>query len=359
MDRENEVKIEIMNITFLIGNGFDLRVGMKTRFTDMYEGYFAQSSVSDSIQKFKDILKADAPKFKTWGDFEMAMAQKARDFKDEDAFIECLRDFKLYMASHLQREQSDFLKRLSVSKEARNLCMREMSKSMDDFYEGLTPNVINRFQSLGSRNNPKYNVISFNYTKVFDELLPTRFGVVTHIHGTLEADIVLGADNLSQVKELPYISTRRFERAFIKPEFNKSYDSARVDKAETIIQNSDVICIYGMSLGKSDLSWICRIKEWLLSHKKNHLVCFVYDERKFNRLNWDAIMDEEDDRIATFLGKICDSGEEMSKISNQIHIPVGYDIFGFDEILTNEHKRVMEDNYKRSALHKQLEEVTR
>ena len=71
----------------------------------MYEGYIAQNSVTDAIRKFKEMLAADAPNYKTWGDFEMAMAEKARDFDDEDSFIECLRDFKLYIVSYLQNEQ--------------------------------------------------------------------------------------------------------------------------------------------------------------------------------------------------------------------------------------------------------------
>lgn len=352
-----------MKITFLIGNGFDLRIGMKTRFADMYEEYVLQPSASDNIEKFKEMLKSDAPSYKTWGDFEMAMAQKAKTFAKEECFIECLRDFKLHMAAHLEKEQNRFRQRLTARSNTRALCIDELNRSIRNFYTGFTPNVINEFVRLGINMNPQYNFISFNYTDVFDSLLKPnkaiiQSGEIIHIHGTLDADVVLGIDNLDQVTELPYQTTRKFERAFIKPEFNRNFDNARLIKAEKIIANSDIICIYGMSLGLSDFSWLKQLKEWLLSFKGNHLVYFTRTESKFSKLNWDAIIDAEEDYVATLLGRICDSSDEMGEIFNQIHIPVGYDIFAIDKILKTEERKGNKENARNETIQKQLEGKT-
>jgi len=344
-----------MNITFLIGNGFDLRLGMKTRFADMYEEYIATPSKSDAIKEYKEMLKNDAPKYETWGDFEMAMAQAAKEFEDETAFIECLRDFKVYMAAYLEREQADFDKRMSVSFNARTLCINETWESIHNFYTGLIPNVINEFMALGVQDNPHYSFISFNYTDVFDSLLYSSHEII-HIHGKLDADVVLGADNIGQVADLPYETTKRFARAFIKPEFNKSFDNARLIKAERAIDNSDIICIYGMSLGRSDYSWIIRLKNWLLSDQGHHLVYFMHDEAEYNRLNWDAIIDTEEDQIVTLLEKLCASSDEMNKVFNQIHIPVGYDMFYVDEILKSEKSKVDEKRKKNEELLDRLQD---
>ena len=75
----------------------------------------------------------------------------------------------------------------------------------------------------------------------------------------------------------------------------------------------------------------------------------------FNKSNWDAIIDEEEDRIASLLGKICDSGDEMSQIFDQVHIPVGYDIFNIDNILTSEKRKIDDETARKEALRKQLE----
>lgn len=66
------------------------------------------------------------------------------------------------------------------------------------------------------------------------------------------------------------------------------------------------------------------------------------------------MIDEEENRIATLLARICDSTEEMDKVFNQIHIPVGYDIFCFDKILQAEQQRVDEEAAKKAELRKRL-----
>lgn len=326
-----------MNITFLIGNGFDLRLGLKTRFTDMYPEYLVQNSASPAIDQFKKMLRSDAPNYKTWGDFELAMAKKARNFKTEDAFVESLRDFKSYMSSHLEREEKSFSERLHEYPSTQELCSYEMYRSLKNFYKELSPNIVHEIDRLHRMDSLDYQCISFNYTSLFDKLLPPDFGDVLHIHGTLKEAAAVGVDNLTQVPGLPYEITERFERAFIKPTFNSNYDKERVKKAEHAIEYSDVICVYGLSLGLSDLSWIIRLKNWLLESIDHHLVYFVYDERTFNKLNWDAIMDEEHMRISSFLGRICDSTDEVNLLFNQVHIPVCYNIFDIDKIIANDH----------------------
>ncbi|MCB6501494.1 hypothetical protein LI148_13675 [Colidextribacter sp. 210702-DFI.3.9] len=68
-------------------------------------------------------------------------------------------------------------------------------------------------------------------------------------------------------------------------------------------------------------------------------------------------MDEEEDSIASLLGKMCDSGDEMGKIFAQIHIPISYDIFNIDEILKTETIRTNELNRQKSELQKRLREA--
>lgn len=42
-----------MNILFLIGNGFDINLGMQTRYTDFYKYYATVPTSKDSILKLK------------------------------------------------------------------------------------------------------------------------------------------------------------------------------------------------------------------------------------------------------------------------------------------------------------------
>ena len=97
------------NITFLIGNGFDLNVGLKTRFTDFYQVY-TEIGPNDSsvIKRFKkEILKGKDKDWKDWKDFELGMGQQSVQFGKEtpaEDFIECFNDFVVQFNEYLQAE---------------------------------------------------------------------------------------------------------------------------------------------------------------------------------------------------------------------------------------------------------------
>ena len=43
-----------MDVVFLLGNGFDINIGMKTRYCDFYDYYFKQISLNNIIKTFKN-----------------------------------------------------------------------------------------------------------------------------------------------------------------------------------------------------------------------------------------------------------------------------------------------------------------
>ena len=83
----------VMSTLFLIGNGFDLNCGMKTAYRDIYPEYFSEPSDSETINTFKHNISSQID---TWGDFEMAMADYAKNLNSESELLECVRDFSSY-----------------------------------------------------------------------------------------------------------------------------------------------------------------------------------------------------------------------------------------------------------------------
>jgi len=267
------------------------------------------------------------------------MARHIGCFDSENDFIECVRDFKAHMVRHLQNEQNNFLEIIEKCDNSGFLKLRmaqESEKSLDDFVKGQTPNVVNEIARIQGVKGVSYDIITFNYTTVVDELLGKRNRVnrVVHIHGRLDGDIVLGADNLQQLKDVKFPTTAKLERAFIKPVFNQMYDKSRIKRAEDVISESDVICIYGMSLGESDSTWVKSIIEWLLKNLDHHLVYYEYSNAVFEKWQRDEIMDEEQDRKTSLLNRIC-TVDEANKIFDQVHIPVGYNIFAYKDLIDN------------------------
>lgn len=325
-----------MNITFLIGNGFDLRLGMNTRYTDMYPDYFSKHASDMVIRDFKSVLQQAAPNgYKTWGDFEMSMAQHAVHFKSESELIACVRDFKEHMGSHLTKEENAFLE-YSKERTGHVACAKELEHSLRSFHKGQTPNVINAIEALGDIEIAKVKFITFNYTSILDQIITYHASYYKnmdiekpiHVHGSLNTDVVLGIDNVGQFSKLPYILSRRGERAFVKPLFNSQFDLARVKSAEQAIAESNVICVYGMSFGHSDNMWVQKVYDWLIADPNHHLIYFKYLNQQFSAWRRDEMMDEEDTHREELLNRFGGS-ERLEGIEDQVHIPIGYDIFDF------------------------------
>ena len=330
---ENNSKALTLPVTFIIGNGFDIGLGMKTRYCDVYDEYVKTPSATDVIKSFKEDLSQRTP-YDKWSDFEMGMAEYAKTLKGEDEFLECVRDFKGYMVQHLQSENQRIVNLIRNQNYFENFkLIRELERSLDEFHKGFSPNIINQLSQLMDDSFKEHNIITFNYTSVLEEMLALKERMQKilekpplHIHGTLDKDVVLGIDNLEQLQISAYNISRRSKRAFIKTFFNEQYDTFRVLVAQKMIVESSVICTYGFSLGESDKTWVNLIIDWLQSNSSHHLVVFQYDETEYNQYNFDELMDVEEIKKENLMVKL---GIKDEAVFDQIHIPVGYDIFNF------------------------------
>ena len=62
-----------MNVTILVGNGFDLNLNLKTKYTDFLSYYCGDSGADHvTIQNFKQDILQD---YKTWSDAELAFGR--------------------------------------------------------------------------------------------------------------------------------------------------------------------------------------------------------------------------------------------------------------------------------------------
>ena len=316
-----------MNTLFLIGNGFDLNCGMKTAYRDIYPGYINEPSDSELIDIFKKNISSQID---TWGDFEMSMAEYAKTLKNESELLKCVRDFSSYTNDYLAKEERTIREYLK-NDEVINLVTKEMLNSFRSFYLDCSHNIdrIMRNRQADSLNG--ISAMSFNYTHVFDTFfnqLRNHSGLsslyITHIHGVLDEDPILGIDNESQLN-VSYSISKKARRGFIKPYFNECFDQYRVQYALDCIEMASTICIYGLSLGASDLTWRNALLSWLNDDSTHHL--FIYDYR-YSGIYCKTVserMDIEDDAKEELLIKW--GVKSNDNILSQIHIPIGKNIF--------------------------------
>ena len=320
-----------MNILFLIGNGFDINVGLKTRFKDALTSYLKEENKDPRIQKFKKDINND---FENWSDFEKQMGIYTEKYSltTIDDYCFCIKDFKESLIRYLKNEEEKInfdAKKGEIAK--------VFNKSISNFYDGLTNNSKNILQRIirtakSNQNYPSYyNFITFNYTHVLDKCLEIiekeQFvRTILHIHGDVSKNLIMGVDNLNQIANVELSSNEKLTRTIVKPNINKKLKHLNDKEDVNLIERSDIICLFGLSLGETDKTWWKIVGRWLCADLSRQLVIF-------NVVNqWNEIHpDEEIENIDAIEEKFCFvagfSEKERESIADRIHIAFNTDMF--------------------------------
>ncbi len=325
-----------MNVLFLIGNGFDLNVGLKTRFRDVLEAYLKRKDTDPRLCKFKEDINLD---FENWSDFEKQMGVYTDKFTPEtiDDYCFCIRDFREFLVAHLKKEES----RIDYD-QFHDQIMSIFLDSMQNFFDELKPSDIDILRPMRNIVEPiQYDFITFNYTSVLDRCLemfnqkpfPRRLshvdgiGQILHLHGTTEENLIMGIDNVSQIANESLANDKKLERTIIKPVINNKLKNLNNQIGESLIMQSRIICIFGLSLGITDQRWWHIIGGWLKGHDQRRLVLFVKENE------WNLVHPEDSiEKIDEVLDKAFNAMNISStqSISNRIHIGFNTDMFKID-----------------------------
>lgn len=277
-----------MQITFLIGNGFDIGLGLKTRYTEFYKEYIRLApNDSENIIKFKQELM----KFQTspqsqiidWSDFESAFGKYSTMFTaaTQDQYIECFENFVENFNEYVWREEE----KVDYSDEKRIISV--LLKAFTEYYRVLDPADIRTINSIFKqyKDNRTINFVSFNYTKTIDRLKSIvakswnsqvrSIGRTIHVHGTLEENMIMGVNDASQIKNAELAAIKSICNEIIKPSQNADVGTEYQIITKELIENSHVICIYGMSIGATDKLWWNLIAEWLCADSNRLLIIFA------------------------------------------------------------------------------------
>jgi hypothetical protein len=333
-----------VNILFFIGNGFDMSTGLKTGYKDILNSYLAcRHQLNNS---FDFIIKDLQKNFETWSDFEKHLGDFTTKINQENIqyFYEFLIDFRTYMVHYLRSEEQkiDFasldisilepLKKLILSG---HIYFSEKSQKIITAY--FNPN--NGFSH--------YYFISFNYTRVFDECLkiirtktgPLRSGLasinrphipdkILHIHGSLDADVIMGVDSKNQIANPDLRDINRIIQTIVKPEVNNALENLKTYEAYSLIDKSNLIVLFGMSIGLTDSSYWKKIGEWLVGNRSHHLLIFykldegdkIHPENKIANFNFIR------DNYIRYAG----NSEKINK--EQIHVCYETDMFNLNMV---------------------------
>lgn len=344
-----------MNITFLIGNGFDIGVGMKSKFKDFFPVYILHSEQKkDEIKQLSTEIGDD---FETWADFELQMGKYTEKFDPSESqkILDQFRDFEMEFMKYLGQEEE----KLSFSN--MSLISSTMLSALKNFYS--TDNLRNQsyedILNVVQRKSTErriYNFISFNYTFVLESCLKTisdgviesrkvnastlkdSVGKIVHVHGTRTNGPIMGVCEPSQIVNQELANNNRFLRYFVKPRINIMHRNNQDRDAEKLISSSNIICIYGMSLGVTDKNWWQKILLWLKENTDHHLVIYNHDPNFSIISQFDWI--DKEDSILDKLASYDDTKQiDVEALRKRIHIAVNKNIFSMD--LAGQHDEII------------------
>ncbi|MDR0946571.1 MAG: bacteriophage abortive infection AbiH family protein [Ruminococcus sp.] len=270
------------NVTWLIGNGFDLNVGLKTSYKDFYKEYIKDNNDdSENIKWFKLLLEDDMCNgWKNWADFEIGLGNESIRFINEDRIKECYLDFKKQLITFLKYE-ADKVDFENLKYDKTSTIIEDFSDSLLGFYDMLHMIKKKEFDRFAKLDNGELNIIQLNYTDIFDKLFTFSHGIIQHkihnslsyfdnllkissvrenihLHGFLDYSMTLGVDNIQQIKNVDFHNETDINSLFVKQNYISIVEELRANDNigygdfYNIIDKSHIICSFGASIGESD-----------------------------------------------------------------------------------------------------------
>jgi hypothetical protein len=257
------LKKDILKILHIIGNGFDLNLGLKTSYKDFYDYYKLVESSKSSINNLKIKISNN---YKNWSDLELALGQYTEEFKTVDDFDEVFEDILEQLGQYLSKEENKLdIKEINKDKFYENLVKPEVFLPVRDI------NKIRTYKSNYASNTWVVDIVTFNYTRIIEKIIGQNKNIkighhitgnlavtlrgIEHIHGYVDDRMVLGVNDTSQLKNKEFHQNVDVLEAIVKEQCNLAYGHTIENHFKAKINQADLICIFGASLGDTDNMW--------------------------------------------------------------------------------------------------------
>lgn len=323
-----------MNIVFLLGNGFDINLGLKTKYSDFYEYYQKMPDNSELVKKLKSNIFNNV---EYWSDLELALGKYTSEFESVADFDEVYEEIVNNLCDYLDEESKNYnFSALSQDVFFKDLCQAEKYLTVADISE------FTDYQYKWRNSNTYINVINFNYTNSVKNILKDyknpivnyaekRFYLneLIHIHGFTNERTILGVNDLSQVANENFHIDSDFIEALIKTESNSSQRHKVDKKCEELINTADMICIFGCSLGETDKFWWNLVANNL---KRGMKVIIFYRTIEQNRRLGHKIVRVQKKVKKQFLDMSDLNDDEKEKFAQNLYIKINAEIFNLHNI---------------------------
>ena len=244
---------------FIIGNGFDIDLGLKTRYSDFSDSKVWEALMQNTLEFNNDLLGEllNAKETETWFDIEKTMLGYVRQIRPD-----------YLVDKNINKDKVDFDK---VS-EALSNYLKEEQENRPLNKDSYAAQVLRMIVEVGG-----FGIYTFNYTNL--EKIASSCGIkigsskITHVHGSLDNDsIILGvltnpSDPIYEQYSFMYKDNSRFYMS------NNMYED---------FDNADDIIFFGHSINGMDFPYF---KDFFIKqsgmdgeYKSKHITIITYDD---------------------------------------------------------------------------------
>ena len=249
-----------MRILFIVGNGFDINLGLKSSFSEFKKHYLKIPNKSNEIIELKkDIV--------TWSDFEKELGNytgRLTKSQFNKIFFDVLNSL------------GDYLDSLDKKFDTEAIDFEEFLKDLmyPEVYLPFTEKrKIQLYRQNHDRGQILCDIVTFNYTYVLDRLIHEErkkvkfksyhnkkenqgsFNEILHIHGYTDRDMILGLNDTSQLANKEFHGEKNILDCIIKNNTNQAIRHGRELAFKGKINASNLIIIFGSSIGETDKIW--------------------------------------------------------------------------------------------------------
>lgn len=254
-----------LRVAFLVGNGFDLGLGLKTAYSDFIKCYINRKSTPNAV--IGNLIEEIEQNIETWGDAEYAFGRLPFDKLGNDAeyaFRVCLKDFQISLEEYLRNESARLILPAGKAENTRALLLRSIVETM----ASVNSSMFNDIDVVD------IDIINFNYTDTVDRLFCSdgnrypdvaaninkhpvivRTNSLHHPHGKLGGNVLFGVDNSDQIGNEALRTLSKSDGYLVKSAKAMFGQCAFYNEANEVLFGCDVAVLFGLSYGKTDLSW--------------------------------------------------------------------------------------------------------
>lgn len=339
-----------MKITVLVGNGFDISLGVKSSYGDFYKWYCDLPSDVEHIASFRKNIKeemlSDIPnEERTWADFEVGLGKYTANFTKETAedFLDCYEDAQENVREYLLEQENSFdpLGFSAGTFEKFPISVCEFFEEVTDLDKLAINSMLNNYRDQ----DREITFVTFNYTRTLEKILQEmakmkelanlpswRYQSTTycyrlnqniiHVHGTLDNFPVLGVNDETQIAKKELLEMPEFKELLIKSENVRALGQLWHNKAEEQISSSKFVCILGASLGETDAKWWRKLVQWLKADVNRRIILYWFVKQSPGNISARKQLRSVNSAKEKLLSYSNITEEEKSTLKNRIHVVI-------------------------------------